>query len=219
MEKRSMKFHDDDCRSCPRLANYLQRTRSQFPGHRCLPVPSFGDTKAAVLIVGLAPGMHGANATGRPFTGDHAGKLLYSTLFEYGFSNNAKSVNDGDGLRLYNCRIANAVKCLPPENKPTISEIVNCNNYLRMEISVLKHDSILIALGKIAHDAILRALRLPMSKYKFEHGAEHLLEHLGLLILDSYHCSRYNTQTKRLTVKMFGEIFQRAREVIEKETS
>ena len=215
---RSVKFHDDDCRLCPRLTDYLKRTQSKFPKYRCLPVPSFGDPKAAVLIVGLAPGMHGANATGRPFTGDHAGNLLYSTLFEYGFSNNAKSSNDGDGLRLYNCRIANAVKCLPPGNKPTINEIENCNNFLQMEISILERGSILIALGKIAHDAILRALGLPMSKHKFGHGAEYFLESLGLLILDSYHCSRYNTQTKRLTPKMFGDIFQRAREVIEKET-
>jgi len=207
----TVEFHDNACKKCPRLSNHLKETRELFKRYRCLPVPSFGAPNPAVLIVGLAPGLHGANATGRPFTGDHAGKLLYSTLFKYGFSNRPVSLDDKDGLKLYNCRIVNAVKCLPPKNKPTTAEIINCNRFLDAEISSLKSGSVLIALGKIAHDAVLRTQDLPLSRCAFAHGEEHILEERKLLLLDSYHCSRYNTQTKRLTVDMFDDIFRRAR--------
>lgn len=213
---RSLKLHNDSCKRCSRLVENLRKTHKSFPNYRCLPVPSFGELHSDLLIVGLAPGMHGANATGRPFTGDHAGKLLYSTLYKHGFSNNIESTDAEDNLCLYNCRIANAVKCLPPGNKPTTVEILNCNTYLQMEISLLKSHSLLLALGKVAHDAILRALKIPMTSCKFEHGAEHIFEEGSLILLDSYHCSRYNTQTKRLTTEMFDNVFRRAREVLER---
>ena len=173
-------------------------------------MPSFGDVGARILVVGLAPGLHGANATGRPFTGDHAGKLLYSTLFNRGLSNSPESAYVGDGLELRDCRIVNAVKCLPPNNKPNTNEIKNCNKFLAAEIESLKYGSVLIALGKIAHDAILRTQNVPLSRYKFNHGAEHWLSPQNLKLFDSYHCSRYNTQTKRLSENMFDEVFQRA---------
>ena len=176
-----------------------------------MPVPSFGQPNPDLLIVGLAPGTHGANATGRPFTGDHAGQLLYSTLYDFGFSNKREAVSVGDGLTLRKCRIANAVKCLPPGNKPTLEEIKNCNNYLRTEIVSLKPGAVMIALGKIAHDAVLRALNLRVGRYKFAHGAEHDLENQKLILFDSYHCSRYNTQTKRLTTEMFTDVFVKAK--------
>ena len=203
-------LHDDSCKLCPRLTDYLADTRERFPEYRCLPVPSFGNVGAKVLVVGLAPGLHGANATGRPFTGDHAGKLLYSTLFNRGLSNQPDSVYVGDGLVLSGCRIVNAVKCLPPNNKPNNAEIKNCNKFLSAEIESLEYGSVLIALGKIAHDAILRTQNVPLSRYKFNHGAEHWLSTRNLRLFDSYHCSRYNTQTRRLTENMFDEVFQKA---------
>ena len=208
--KTRLNLHDDHCKLCPRLTDYLADTRARFPEYRCLPVPSFGDVGARILVVGLAPGLHGANATGRPFTGDHAGKLLYSTLFNRGLSNRPESDYVGDGLTLSDCRIVNAVKCLPPNNKPNTVEIKNCNKFLSAEIESLKYGSVLIALGKIAHDAILRTQNVPLSRYKFNHGAEHWLSQQNLKLFDSYHCSRYNTQTKRLSENMFDEVFQRA---------
>ena len=208
--KTRLNLHDDCCKLCPRLTDFLADTRKRFPEYRCLPVPSFGDVGARILVVGLAPGLHGANATGRPFTGDHAGKLLYSTLFNRGLSSRSESVYVGDGLALSDCRIVNAVKCLPPNNKPNTVEIKNCNKFLSAEIESLKYGSVLIALGKIAHDAILRTQNVPLSRYKFNHGAEHWLSQQNLKLFDSYHCSRYNTQTKRLSENMFDEVFQRA---------
>ena len=208
--KSRLNLHDDRCKLCPRLTDYLADTRARFPEYRCLPVPSFGDVGARILVVGLAPGLHGANATGRPFTGDHAGKLLYSTLFNRGLSNRPESAYVGDGLTLSDCRIVNAVKCLPPNNKPNTAEIKNCNKFLSAEIASLSYGSVLIALGKIAHDAILRTQKVPLSRYKFNHGAEHWLSPQNLKLFDSYHCSRYNTQTKRLSENMFDEVFQRA---------
>ena len=210
LKKIRLNLHDDSCKLCPRLTDYLADTRERFPEYRCLPVPSFGNVGAKVLVVGLAPGLHGANATGRPFTGDHAGKLLYSTLFNRGLSNQPDSVYVGDGLVLSGCRIVNAVKCLPPNNKPNNAEIKNCNKFLSAEIESLEYGSVLIALGKIAHDAILRTQNVPLSRYKFNHGAEHWLSTRNLRLFDSYHCSRYNTQTRRLTENMFDEVFQKA---------
>jgi uracil-DNA glycosylase family 4 len=157
--------------------------------------------------------MHGANATGRPFTGDYAGILLYETLYKYGFSNKPESVARNDGLKLKNCRITNAVKCLPPENKPTTQEVNTCNEFLRVELQELGSKLIIMALGTIAHKAVLRALDLKQSEYKFAHAAEHNLPG-GQILLDSYHCSRYNTSTRRLTAAMFHNVFAKARKLL-----
>lgn len=157
--------------------------------------------------------MHGANATGRPFTGDYAGILLYATLHKFGFATAPVSEHREDGLQLRDCRITNAVKCLPPQNKPVGQEIRNCNSYLKQELQALDKDSVIIALGRIAHDAVLRAMGLRMAEYGFAHAAEGRLPG-GLHLLSSYHCSRYNTQTRRLTAGMFEDIFRRARQLL-----
>jgi len=204
-----------DCKECPRLATFLAETAQKHPGYHCAPVAAFGDPEARLLIVGLAPGMHGANASGRPFTGDYAGILLYRTLFEFGYSNQAESTARDDGLELYNCRITNAVKCLPPQNKPRPDEIRQCNSYLRNELAGLHDGSVIMGLGKIAHDAVLRALGLRLASYPFGHGHSHRLADGKLLLVDSYHCSRYNTQTRRLTGEMFTDIFRYVRERVE----
>ena len=161
------------------------------------------------MIVGLAPGMHGANASGRPFTGDFAGILLYRTLFDFGFSNLPESLARDDALELRGCRITNAVKCLPPQNKPLLEEVRNCNRYLQAELAGLPQPAVVMALGKLAHDAVLRALELRLSAYPFGHARLHALPG-GLQLVDSYHCSRYNTQTRRLTPEMFADVFRLA---------
>ena len=198
--------YDASCKDCKRLSSFLTQVKNKNPDYFCKPVPSFGQKNSPFLIVGLAPGMHGANKTGRPFTGDHAGILLYKTLYKFGFSNLEISHSVDDNLILKNCGITNAVKCLPPDNKPNHEEIKNCNKFLKSEISELKQGSILLALGLIAHNAIMTALNLTKKEYKFSHGARHNLPN-NLVMYDSYHCSRYNTQTKRLTEKMFHEVF------------
>ncbi|VAW75242.1 Uracil-DNA glycosylase, family 5 [hydrothermal vent metagenome] len=203
---------DPACRSCSRLSQFLDRVSVDHPSYFAQPVPPFGDPQADFLIVGLAPGMHGANRTGRPFTGDHAGILLYQTLFDFGFSSAPESISADDGLELHNCRISNAVKCLPPQNKPLTEEIRNCIPFLREELAGLSEGAVVLALGKIAHDAVLRAFSLPLSHYRFAHAAEHRIEQLT--VLDSYHCSRYNTQTRRLTETMFRAVMERAREML-----
>ena len=170
-------------------------------------MPAFGDASPKLLLVGLAPGMHGANSTGRPFTGDYAGALLYTTLHKYGFATAPESVSADDGLVLLDCRISNAVKCLPPDNKPTPQEIKTCNVYLQAELMAFKTRPILLALGRIAHDAVLIALQHKASVARFGHGAQHELPN-GWTLFDSYHCSRYNTQTKRLTEAMFHNVFE-----------
>jgi uracil-DNA glycosylase family 4 len=159
--------------------------------------------------------MHGANASGRPFTGDHAGILLYETLHRYGFSSAAESRHRDDGLRLLDCRITNAVKCLPPQNKPTGGEVRDCNGFLQAELAALPRDGVVLALGSVAHQAVLRALGLKLKDHPFGHGAEHALPDSGMLV-DSYHCSRYNTQTRRLTPEMFHRVFARARELLDR---
>lgn len=204
---------DSTCQRCGRLANYLGMVREHYPQYHCGPVPSFGDQQPRLLIVGLAPGLHGANATGRPFTGDYAGILLYRTLQRYGFSNLGEVSHCGDGLELSDCRITNAVKCLPPENKPTTAEVVTCNQFLAAELMAMPEDSMFLSLGGIAHKAILRALKLKQADYPFSHGSEHTLPG-GQLLLASYHCSRYNTQTRRLTESMFDAVIRRARDYI-----
>jgi uracil-DNA glycosylase family 4 len=174
-----------------------------------LPVPPFGAKKPDLLIVGLAPGMHGANASGRPFTGDYAGILLYETLYEFGFSNAPVSESSDDGLKLKHCRITNAVKCLPPQNKPTGEEITTCNRYLQAELAALKRSSGVMVLGRIAHNAVIKALDLKQKDYPFAHAAVHRPPNQPWFI-DSYHCSRYNTQTGRLSKAMFHRVFELA---------
>ncbi len=203
---------DVTCRRCTRLAAFLDAVHLEEPTYYCRPVPPFGDPKARLLIVGLAPGMHGANRTGRPFTGDHAGILLYATLFKFGLASRPVSTAADDGLELIGARITNSVKCLPPENKPLPIEIKECNDFLRVELEVSGDARVILALGTIAHAAVLRACKLPSSGYRFAHAAEHALSDRFLMV-DSYHCSRYNTQTRRLTTPMFEGVVGRAREL------
>jgi uracil-DNA glycosylase family 4 len=212
-QKNLLKFNPG-CRDCSRLADFLDQTSIKYPDYHARPVAPFGDDNAHLLIVGLAPGMHGANATGRPFTGDYAGILLYQTLFEFGFSNQPESVSLDDGLQLQDCRITNAVKCLPPQNKPQLNEVKNCNRYLRAELDGLPDPAVIIVLGKIAHDAVLRAMGLRLSAFPFGHARVHAPV-ANRLMIDSYHCSRYNTQTRRLTAAMFGNVFSLAREALD----
>lgn len=202
-----------NCTLCPRLADFLAEIRKEKPDYFARPVPAFGDPDGRLLIVGLAPGMHGANRTGRPFTGDYAGVLLYQTLFDFGFANKPESLALGDGFELINCRITNAVKCLPPQNKPVGSEINTCNPFLKTELEDMPEGSVLIALGSIAHNAVLKAVGQKQSQFKFGHNVQHELPG-GLTLIDSYHCSRYNTQTKRLTDKMFQDVFRAAQALL-----
>ena len=206
---------DPHCRRCPRLAGFLDEGRARHPGYHCAPVAPFGDPAPRLLIVGLAPGFHGANATGRPFTGDYAGVLLYETLHRFGWASAPVSSSRDDGLVLTGARITNAVKCVPPENKPTPAEIATCNEFLRAELAGLPMATVVLALGAIAHGAVLRAQGLKASACKFAHGAEHRLPG-GRVLIDSYHCSRYNTNTRRLTEEMFRAVVacatERARE-------
>jgi uracil-DNA glycosylase family 4 len=212
-----------DCTACPRLAGFLEAGRASHPGYFCRPVPPFGDEQPKLLIIGLAPGFHGANKTGRPFTGDHAGILLYETLHAFGYADKPTSVSADDGLKLIGCRITNAVKCVPPENKPETGEIKRCNAYLKTELAQLPTGTAILALGLIAHKAVLMALGLKATAYPFAHDAHHELPSPSgggaggggtrpannLRLYDSYHCSRYNTQTRRLTPEMFRAVFSR----------
>jgi uracil-DNA glycosylase family 4 len=199
--------YDPDCRRCGRLAGFLDQVRSQHPAYFCRPVPPFGATGASLVIVGLAPGMHGANASGRPFTGDHAGILLYETLHAFGFASQPTGARQDDGLVLIDARITNAVKCLPPGNKPTPAEIRACNGFLAADLARVPAGGAVLALGRIAHDATLRALGRPLSGCVFAHGARHPLGD-GKVLFDSYHCSRYNTNTGRLTPAMFRSVLE-----------
>jgi uracil-DNA glycosylase family 4 len=205
---------DIDCTRCPRLAQFLVEGRLAYPDYHCRPVAPFGDANARLIIVGLAPGFHGANASGRPFTGDYAGILLYDTLYRYGFSTAATSVAANDGLQLLNVRISNAVKCVPPHNKPTPVEIKQCNGFLQAELQALSKPSVLLSLGTVAHGAVLKAFALRAADYKFVHGAEHVLPNQHVL-LNSYHCSRYNTNTYRLTETMFHQVFAQAKALLQ----
>jgi uracil-DNA glycosylase family 4 len=201
-----MATFDINCRQCPRLASFLDTVKIKEPTYFAKPVPSFGVENPKLLMVGLAPGMHGANRTGRPFTGDYAGVLLYETLHEFGYASAPVSVSGDDGLVLKDCRITNAVKCLPPDNKPTGEEVNICNQYLAAELDGLSPNTTILALGNVAHLAVLKALGLKVGAYKFGHAARHALPN-GQVLYDSYHCSRYNTQTKRLTEAMFHQVF------------
>ena len=205
---------DPDCRLCPRLADFLDGVKRTYPGCFARPVPPFGPPDARLLIVGLAPGMHGANATGRPFTGDYAGILLYRTLHKFGFASAPESVSADDGLVLIDCRITNAVKCLPPQNKPVGAEVNSCNRFLEGELGQMGAEGVVVALGAIAHNAVLKARGLKQSGFRFGHDRLHLLPG-GPRLIDSYHCSRYNTQTRRLTAPMFEAVFERARALVD----
>lgn len=205
---------DPHCERCPRLAAFLAQIRRDYPDYHARPVAPFGDPAARLVIVGLAPGFHGANASGRPFTGDFAGILLYKTLHEYGFANQAEAVSRDDGLVLTDCRITNAVKCLPPQNKPIGEEVNTCNRYLAGELLTVPPDAVILALGGIAHRAVIKASGARQKDFPFGHNVLHCLP-WGVHLLDSYHCSRYNTQTRRLTPEMFSEVILRARELIQ----
>ncbi len=212
--QRSAAIFERECRDCDRLAAFLDDVRGRYPDYYCRPVPPFGAAAARFLVVGLAPGMHGANRTGRPFTGDHAGILLYRMLHRYGFATRDCSESADDGLVLRDCRITNAVKCLPPDNKPVGAEINTCNAFLARELATLPQGAVALALGGIAHRAIVKAMGRRQADFKFAHAARHDLGHFH--VLDSYHCSRYNTNTGRLTEPMFDAVFAAARELLDK---
>ncbi|MEP7276356.1 MAG: uracil-DNA glycosylase [Betaproteobacteria bacterium] len=198
--------YDPGCRRCARLAAFLDVVRAEHPTYWCRPVPPFGDAAARLVIVGLAPGLHGANASGRPFTGDYAGILLYETLHAYGYASSPHSRTRADPVTLTDCRITNAVKCLPPANKPTPAEAAQCNGYLAADLAQVPASGAILALGRIAHDATLRALGQRRAALAFAHGARHALAR-NVALFDSYHCSRYNTNTRRLTTAMFRDVF------------
>ena len=205
---------DHDCSLCPRLRKYILQQRAAHPDWHNGPVHSFGDTGASLLITGLAPGLKGANRTGRPFTGDFAGGLLYSTLDKYGFSQGTFMARSDDGLVLNNCMITNAVRCVPPENRPATTEIRTCNKFLKRRLASLPRLKVVLALGKIAHDAMLMALGKVRAHHKFAHAACHRFETFTLI--NSYHCSRYNTNTGRLSEAMFHDVFDLIRDELEK---
>jgi len=200
---------DPDCPLCPRLATFRHAIREREPDWFNAPVPSFGDRSAALLIVGLAPGLQGANRTGRPFTGDYAGDLLYGTLRAFGFAKGHYQARPGDGLRLIDCRISNAVRCVPPQNKPLPIEINTCRQFLVATLADMPRLRAIVALGRIAHDSIVKALNLRAVTAPFAHGAVHQAG--ALKLYDSYHCSRYNTNTGVLTPAMFESVFARVR--------
>jgi len=207
-------FPDRDCGLCPRLADFRLKNREAFPEFHNAPVESFGPIEARLLVVGLAPGLKGANRTARPFTGDYAGDLLYPTLAKFGFAEGDYGARPDDGLVLRDCRITNAVRCVPPQNKPVGSEINACRPFLVAEIEAMTRLEIILALGSIAHNSVLRTLGYKQSACKFGHAAIHALPG-GPALVDSYHCSRYNTNTGRLTTKMFHDVFRKVRARLE----
>ncbi len=219
-----------DCPLCPRLCEFRAENRAKFPDKFNAPVPPFGGEDARLLIVGLAPGLRGANFSGRPFTGDYAGDLLYPTLVKFGWAEGVFAARADDGLILKGARITNAVRCVPPENKPTTQEMNACRPFLKDEIAALPNLRVILSLGLISHNAVLKTYGTKISAHKFAHGAVHDLSHLSfprkresfgdatgprlrgeskLLLIDSYHCSRYNTNTGRLTTEMFEDVFER----------
>ncbi len=199
-----------DCPFCPRLAAFRAAQRAAYPDWHNAPVPAFGGDDGRLLVVGLAPGLRGANRTGRPFTGDHAGDLLYATLAKFGFAQGSYAARADDGFTLRDCRITNAVRCVPPENKPEPAEVTACRRFLTVELASLAKLHAVLALGTVAHNAVLAALGERRAAYPFAHGAMHALKN-GLLLADSYHCSRYNTNTGKLTTEMFEAVFAELR--------
>ena len=207
---------DRDCPRCARLADFRRQSRERAPEWFNAPVPAFGEPSARLLIVGLAPGLQGANRTGRPFTGDFAGDLLYSTLLEFGFAKGVYAARPDDGLRLVDAAIVNAVRCVPPQNKPLPAEMAHCRPFLEAAIYAMPRLEAIVALGRIAHESVLRALGARLSEHRFGHGAEFGLS-VGarrVTLADSYHCSRYNTNTGVLTPAMFHAVFARVREML-----
>ena len=200
-----------DCPLCPRLVAFREEWRAREPDWHNAPVPTFGDPNARLIVVGLAPGLRGANRTGRPFTGDYAGELLYRTMLEYGFAVGDYRARTDDGLTLVDAAIVNAVRCVPPENKPTPAEINTCRQFLHATITALPRLTVMLALGRIAHDSTAKALGMKRSAAPFAHGAVHTVRP-GLTLHDSYHCSRYNTNTGVLTETMFRAVFAAIRE-------
>ncbi len=196
-----------ECDKCPRLRSFILENREKFPDKFNGPVPSFGNLSAQLLIVGLAPGLKGANFSGRPFTGDYDGDLLYPTLDKFGLSTGTFKADPNDGLELVNTRITNAVRCVPPQNKPESSEINECLSFLTHEIQAMPNLKIILSLGLISHKAVLKSLGYRQSEKAFSHGALHTLDN-DLILANSYHCSRYNTNTGRLTTQMFEDVFQ-----------
>lgn len=208
---------DPFCSLCPRLAAFREANRRTYPDRHNAPVPSFGSLDARFLVVGLAPGLKGANFSGRPFTGDYAGELLYGTLLETGFASGSYAARADDGLTLRDCRITNAVRCVPPQNKPLPDEIATCRNFLEKEIATMPSLRVILCLGRISHEAVIRTLGGRLAAHPFAHGAEHALK--GLTIIDSYHCSRYNTQTRRLSAPAFRAVVARAGALIGSQTT
>jgi uracil-DNA glycosylase len=202
-----------DCPRCPRLVAFRHSLRSEEPTWHNAPVPSFGPLTARLLIVGLAPGLQGANRTGRPFTGDYAGELLYATLLSFGFAAGEYAARPDDGLQLVDARVTNAVRCVPPQNKPAADEIRECRYFLNGTIAEMPNLKALVLLGRIAHDSAVTALGRPPSALPFAHGAQHAAN--GLMLFDSYHCSRLNTSTGVLTADMFGKVFAAVRRYLD----
>lgn len=202
-----------DCSLCPRLVGFREENKSRYPEFFNGCVPSFGAIDAQLLIVGLAPGLKGANATGRPFTGDYAGDVLYESLLKAGFASGNYDKRSDDGLELLNCRITNAVRCVPQENKPTTAEIKQCNGFLSQEIAMMPNLKVILSLGGISHNAVLTALGYKQSSFAFGHAALHELKD-SLLLLDTYHCSRYNINTNRLTQDMFDKVVLQAKTLL-----
>ena len=212
-EKPAPTTPDRDCPRCPRLLAFRKEWRKKEPTWFNAPVPSFGPASARLLIVGLAPGVQGANRTGRPFTGDYAGVLLYETLLKYKFARGEYAAHPDDGLTLTDCRITNAVRCVPPENKPTTVEIRTCRDFLIPTIAEMKKLRVILALGRIAHDSVVTTLGAKKSATPFKHGGRHDLN--GYALFSSYHCSRYNTNTGVLTPEMFREVFADVRRLLD----
>src|SRR5271166_3321192 len=204
-----------DCSDCPRLAAFRAANRAVYPDWSNAPVASFGKSNARLLIVGLAPGLKGANRTGRPFTGDYAGDLLYTTLLGFGFASGRYDRRADDGLELVDCAIVNAVRCVPPQNKPTPQEIASCRVYLKRSIAVLPDLRVVLALGRIAHETVLRAFDARAASHLFSHGARMEIRSGGPILFDSYHCSRYNTNTGVLTEAMFCDVFAAIRKELD----
>ncbi len=202
-----------DCTLCPRLTAFRKENRTTFPDKHNAPVPAFGPLEAELLVIGLAPGLRGANFTGRPFTGDGAGDTLYKALLESGFAKGEYKARPDDGLELINCRITNAVRCVPPENKPTGAEMNTCRPFLKDEIAAMPNLKVILSLGKISHDAMVRTCGEKIAVHKFAHGAIHHMPD-DLTLIDSYHCSRYNTNTGRLTKEMFSEVFKKIKALL-----
>ena len=204
-----------NCKLCPRLYEFRKENKKAYPDYFNAPAPSFGDDNASLLIVGLAPGLHGANQTGRPFTGDYAGDLLYATLAKFGFSSGVYDARPDDGLTLNSAMISNAVRCVPPQNKPTGDEIKTCRPFLSGQIDRMRQLRAILCLGRIAHQSTLAALGVRQKDAPFGHGAQFAVPERTFSVFDSYHCSRYNTNTGRLTAEMFEEVFAAIRTYID----